>query len=143
MKQHVASVPFATLGHASLHAYLLNLRARSTVADGLCILLTTPIQHEQGTGLKECIISGILSVDGKKVLLLTQRLSSRNPRPTSPCGHSCVRCSGWFECDRGLRVLWGTNACGEAVRLSASVRACPRREPWGGVLLCLYVCRCV
>ena len=91
---------------------------------GLCILFTTPLQHEQGTGLKECIISGILSVDGKKVLLLTHQLSTRNPRQRSPCGQNCVHGSGWFECDRGRRVLWGTSACEEEVRSGAlTVRA--------------------
>ena len=91
---------------------------------GLCILFTTPLQHKQGTGLKECIISGILSVDGKKVLLLTHQLSTRNPRQRSPCGQNCVVGSGWFECDRGRSVLWGTSACEEEVRSGAlSVRA--------------------
>ena len=65
---------------------------------GLCILFTTPLQRKQGTGLKECIISGILSVDGKKVLLLTHQLSTRNMRQRSPCGQNCVHGSGWFEC---------------------------------------------
>lgn len=122
-EQHVASVPFATLGHASLHACLLSLTARSTVT--VCAFCSPRRYNtKQGTGLKECIISGILSVDGKKVLLLTHQLSTRNPRQRSPCGQNCVHGSGWFECDRGRSVLWGTSACEEEVRSGAlTVRA--------------------
>ena len=74
-------------------------------------------------------------------LLLTHQLSTRNPRQRASWEQNCV-VGRWFECDRGRSVLW-EQACEDGMRSARSASARARSgEPWGGVLLCLYVCRC-